>query len=54
MLKFKASVLYEIFPFLKQAGTVIYFLNLKIATKLWIKREKRSQLAKTDSWPCTF
>ena len=29
-LKFTASVLYEIFPFLKQEGTVIHFLNLQI------------------------
>ena len=32
-LKFKASVLYEAFPFLKQAEIVIHFLNLKIVTK---------------------
>ena len=32
-LKLKASVLYETFPILKQAGIVIHFLNLKIVTE---------------------
>ena len=33
-LKFKVSVLYESFPFLKQAGIVIHFLHLKTVTEL--------------------
>ena len=33
--------MYEIFPFLKQAGTVIHFLNLKTVTKLLWKRKER-------------
>ena len=34
--------MYEIFPFLKQAGTVIHFLNLKTVTKLllWKRKER--------------
>ena len=32
-LELKASVLYETFPILKQAGIVIHFLNLKIVTE---------------------
>ena len=41
-LKFKARVLYEIFPFLKQTGIVIHFLNLMIVTEslLWNKKER--------------
>ena len=39
-LKFKASVLYEIFPFLKQAGIVILFLNLLIVTELLVWNRK--------------
>ena len=39
-LKFKASVLYEIFPFLKQAGIVIHFLNSLIQLLLWNKESK--------------
>ena len=37
----KTQVLYEIFPFLKQAGTVIHFLNLKIVTKLLLWNRKK-------------
>ena len=33
-LKFKDSVIYEILPFLKHAGIVIYFFNLLIVTEL--------------------
>ena len=32
-LKFQANVLYEILPFLKQAGILIHLLNLKIVTE---------------------
>ena len=41
-LKFKASVLCEIFPFLKKAGIVIHFLNLLIVTELllWNRKER--------------
>ena len=41
-LKFKASVLYEIFPFLKQAKIVNHFLNLLIVTEflLWNRKER--------------
>ena len=39
-LKVKASVLYEIFLFLKQAGIVIHFLNLKIVTELLLSNRK--------------
>ena len=41
-LKLKASALYEISPFLKQAGIVIHFLNLKILTELvlWNRKER--------------
>ena len=54
-LKFKVSVLYEIFPFLKQAGIVIHVLNLKIVTELLLWNRKRGWLlGKTDSWACTF
>ena len=56
-LKLKASVLYEISPFLKQAGIVTHFLNLKIVTDLvlWNGKESRGlQLGKTGSWPCNF
>ena len=39
-LKVKASVLYEIFLFLKQAGILIHFLSLKIVTEslLWNRK----------------
>ena len=39
-LKVKASVLYEIFLFLKQAGILIQFLSLKIVTEslLWNRK----------------
>ena len=37
----KTQVLYEISPFLKQAGTVIHFLNLKIVTKLLLWNRKK-------------
>ena len=41
-LKLKVGVLNVIFPFLKQAGIVIHFLNLKIVTELllWNIKER--------------
>ena len=55
-LKFKVSVLYKIFPFLKQTGIVIHFLNLKIVTELLLrnKKEKGWRLGKTGNWAYTF
>ena len=43
-LKFKASVLYEIFPFLKQGGIAIHFLNFMVVTQLllWNRKERLS------------
>ena len=41
-LKLKASVLYEISPFLKQAGIVTHFLSCLSQLLLWNSNERKS------------